>query len=79
MKYATTLLVPLLLFACTSKTPVEYVLDEKDLVPEGIAYSEKKDAFYLTSVAKSKIDLIVRYTVRCYQKNVVLISIYLKA
>ena len=33
----------------------EYILDEKDLVPEGIAYSENKDAFYLTSVAKSKI------------------------
>lgn len=31
------------------------MLDEKDLVPEGIAYSENKDAFYLTSIAKSKI------------------------
>lgn len=55
MKYAIPLLVFLLLLACNSKTPNEYVLDEKDLVPEGIAYSVKKDAFFLSSVTKSKI------------------------
>ena len=33
----------------------EYILNEKDLVPEGIDYSIKNHAVYLTSVAKSKI------------------------
>lgn len=50
----------LLSLGCTSKTPNEYVLDEKDLVPEGIAYSTQKDAFYLTSVTKSKIVAVDR-------------------
>ncbi len=45
----------LLILGCNSRTLTEYILYEKDLVPEGIAYSKKKDAFYLTSVAKSKI------------------------
>ena len=51
-----------MLFGCNLKSAQkdsrivdEYILDEKDLVPEGIAYSKKNDAFYLTSVAKSKI------------------------
>ncbi|PKP34186.1 MAG: hypothetical protein CVU00_08025 [Bacteroidetes bacterium HGW-Bacteroidetes-17] len=55
MKYLITLLPIIILFGCSIKTPKEYMLDEKDLVPEGIAYSENKDAFYLTSIAKSKI------------------------
>ncbi len=38
-----------------SNLPREYILDELDLVPEGIAYSQQTDAFYLTSVSKSKI------------------------
>jgi len=62
MKYFKAQLAVLLLAACTSKMPNEYVLDEKDLVPEGIAYSEKKDAFYLTSVTKSKIISVDRET-----------------
>lgn len=45
----------LILFSCTLKTQSEYILEEKDLVPEGIAYSEHKDLLYLTSIAKSKI------------------------
>lgn len=60
MKYMVTILLPFLLLACSSKTPNEYLLDEKDLVPEGIAYSAKKDAFYLTSVTKSKIVAVDR-------------------
>ncbi len=36
-------------------TPKRYEISEKDFVPEGIAYSELKDAFYLTSVSKAKI------------------------
>lgn len=54
---ATTIL------SCKSKTnqiednPIiqEYIIDERDLVPEGIAYSEINDIFYLTSIGKSKI------------------------
>ena len=40
--------------------PDQYEISEIDLVPEGIAYSESQDAFYLTSVAKSKIIRIER-------------------
>ena len=32
-----------------------YILDEIDLVPEGIAFSEAKQKYYISSVAKSKI------------------------
>jgi len=60
MKYLTTLFALALLVACVTKAPEVYVLDEKDLVPEGIAYSAKKDAFYLTSVTKSKIVAVDR-------------------
>lgn len=60
MKYLKTILPIALFFACSTKTPNEYILDEKDLVPEGIAYSEKEDAFYLTSVTKSKIVTVDR-------------------
>lgn len=52
----------LVLLACTPEMPVQYVLDEKDLVPEGIAYSEAEDAFYLSSVTKSKIVRVDRRT-----------------
>lgn len=62
MKKAKTIILLLFLVACTSEIPTEYVLDEKDLVPEGIAYSKKKDAFYLTSVTKSKIIVVDRTT-----------------
>jgi len=62
MRYEIVLLIFLFLAACNSKTPNEYVLDEKDLVPEGIAYSAEKDAFYLTSVTKSKIVMVDQKT-----------------
>jgi len=62
MKFIKTILLVFLFLACTSKPPAEYVLDEIDLVPEGIAYSTKKDAFYLTSVTKSKIVAVDRMT-----------------
>ncbi|WP_425235513.1 SMP-30/gluconolactonase/LRE family protein [Ulvibacterium sp.] len=55
MKYRIVIILILLILGCNSRTLTEYVLNEKDLVPEGIDYSKKKDAFYLTSVAKSKI------------------------
>lgn len=62
MKYTPTLFLLIFILACTSKAPTEYVLAEKDLVPEGIAYSAKNDAFYLTSVTKSKIIAVDRKT-----------------
>lgn len=55
MKKMVILLLTLFLFRCSIKTLDEFVIEEKDLVPEGIAYSKIKDAFYLTSIAKSKI------------------------
>jgi DNA-binding beta-propeller fold protein YncE len=55
MKYRIVIVFILLILGCNSRSLNEYVLNEKDLVPEGIDYSKKKDAFYLTSVAKSKI------------------------
>ncbi|WP_299529998.1 SMP-30/gluconolactonase/LRE family protein [Ulvibacterium sp.] len=55
MKYGILIATLILILGCDSRTMSEYVLDERGLVPEGIAYSKKKDAFYLTSVAKSKI------------------------
>lgn len=62
MKYFINTFLLSLLFSCSSKEPSRYVLDEKDLVPEGIAYSAKRDAFYLTSVMKSKIVTVDRIT-----------------
>lgn len=41
--------------SCKPKVLESYVLHEKDLVPEGIGYSKKRNKFYLTSIAKSKI------------------------
>ncbi|MEM7382363.1 MAG: hypothetical protein AAF361_14375, partial [Bacteroidota bacterium] len=42
--------------ACKNNKPKEnYLLDELDLVPEGIAYYSKQHKFFLTSIAKSKI------------------------
>lgn len=55
MKYLISITLILLFGGCDTKTPNEFILEEKDLVPEGIAYSENYDAFYLTSIAKSKI------------------------
>jgi len=47
---------------CKSERPKEYVLAESELVPEGIAFSQKKNSFYLTSIAKSKIVKVNRDT-----------------
>ena len=52
----------LILLGCQLEYPTEYLLQEKDLVPEGIDYSAEKDIFYLTSVAKSKIIEVDRLT-----------------
>lgn len=61
MKY-TTILLAILIWGCNSEILEEYIVEEKDFVPEGIAYSKKKDAFYLTSVTKSKILEVDRKT-----------------
>ena len=55
MRYRIPIVTLAFVLGCNSRIWNECVLHEKDLVPEGIAYSKKKDAFYLTSVAKSKI------------------------
>lgn len=60
MKYLIIFSLILFPLGCNAKYPSEYVLEEKELVPEGIAYSVKTDAFYLTSVAKSKIIAVDR-------------------
>lgn len=45
----------ILIIGCENTRLTEYVIKEKDLVPEGISYSQKMKTFYLSSVAKSKI------------------------
>lgn len=55
MKLVIILLSIIILPGCKEKIQKEYILGEIDLVPEGIAFSINKDAFYLTSIAKSKI------------------------
>ncbi len=55
MKHFIIIALAIILLGCDKKNPSEYILEEKDLVPEGIAYSKNKDVFYLTSVTKSKI------------------------
>ena len=67
MRYLTIFSCLLILLGCNEPYPSEYILNEKELVPEGIAYSEKRDALYLTSVAKSKIVEVDRKTGK--QKN----------
>lgn len=52
----------ILFLSCHTNPPKEYLIDELDLVPEGIAYSKEKDLFYVTSVAKSKIITVDRLT-----------------
>ncbi len=58
MKYLLCLL--LFILAGCGSMPDQYEISEIDLVPEGITYSEREDAFYLTSIAKSKIIRIDR-------------------
>lgn len=48
----------LFLASCQTPEPTQYILNEIDLVPEGIAYSKNNKAFYLTSIAKSKIIVV---------------------
>lgn len=56
MKNIHLLYCIVLILSCGApEVPTEYIIAEKDFVPEGIAYSKTTDAFYLTSVAKSKI------------------------
>ncbi len=62
MRYILILFLLICILACAINAPTEYVLDGKDLVPEGIAYSREKDVFYLTSVTKSKIITVDRKT-----------------
>ncbi len=52
----------LLIIGCSEHLKREYIIAEKDLVPEGIAYSKAKKSFYLSSVGKSKIVKINRKT-----------------
>ena len=70
MKEIFSFLFAALITSCVTKTdkieksPIirEYIMDERDLVPEGIAYSEKNDVFYLTSIGKFKIIEVDRKT-----------------
>ncbi len=54
-RFIIAIAVTLTLFGCEDNTRTFYVLDDKELVPEGIAYSKNEGAYFLTSVAKSKI------------------------
>lgn len=66
MKFVITLFyyLAILIFisGCGTDQKNVYVIEELDLVPEGITYSEKTNAFYLTSIGKSKIIEIDRTT-----------------
>lgn len=56
MKFVTLLFTILIVIAgCNPQHRVNYMIEETELVPEGIDYSETNDRFYLTSIAKSKI------------------------
>lgn len=43
-----------------AKARVAFVTDEKDLVPEGLAYDAERDVFYLSSLNRRKIVMISR-------------------
>lgn len=60
MRTISFFLISVILFAvsCQTPEPTEYILNEIDLVPEGIAYSKNNNAFYLTSITKSKIIVV---------------------
>ena len=62
MRYFKFIIVFLIILGCQKKMPDEYIIRELYLVPEGIDYSAGKDAFYLTSIAQSKIIKIDRKT-----------------
>ncbi|MEM7375200.1 MAG: SMP-30/gluconolactonase/LRE family protein [Bacteroidota bacterium] len=63
MKHLFPFLLSLsLVLACQQAPPTEYILQEIDLLPEGIAYSSTQDAFYLSSIYKSKIIKVDRQT-----------------
>ena len=57
MKKIKLLIVIMVLLSACSSDPERsyYILDETELVPEGIAYSAAAEKFYLTSLGKSKI------------------------
>lgn len=62
MKNCFFILVWLCFIGCKSELPKEYILEDSTLVPEGIAFSEKTNSFYLTSLAKAKIIKVNRTT-----------------
>lgn len=62
MKNTIVLLLLVVFWGCVSEPPKEYILTDPELVPEGIAYSEKTHSFYLTSISKSKIVKVNRDT-----------------
>lgn len=62
MRYFIYLISLLLILGCQKQMLKEYVIQELYLVPEGIDYSPSKDAFYLSSIAQSKIIKIDRKT-----------------
>jgi len=63
MKYIIWCKFIILLFlGCQQEMPRTYLIDELDLVPEGIDFSKKHNSFYLSSVAKSKIIKIDKYS-----------------
>lgn len=54
--------VMILILGCQEGEQNPYILNELDLLPEGIAYSSTKDAFYVSSIFKSKIIKVDRRT-----------------
>lgn len=62
MKNTIAFLLLFIFLGCVSEPPKEYILADPGLVPEGIAYSEKTNSFYLTSLSKAKIIKVDRTT-----------------
>ncbi len=55
-KIIGTAFICLLIISCNNKkSSVAYKIAEKDLIPEGIAYSSSTNSFYLSSIFKTKI------------------------
>lgn len=62
LKHFAYLVILIIGFGCKNEMPKEYTINDKFLVPEGIDYSVDYDAFYLSSIAQSKIIKIDRGT-----------------
>ncbi len=56
-KYLSIVLVTCLFFSCKQDSgyKIAFIVNEKDLIPEGITYSEQTNSFYLSSILKKKI------------------------